>query len=181
MGTFPAARQRVLCIAVGALFILTTAPVPAQSDTFPSASEVRSTFEQHRTDDYKQAATAYLGLIAATSRMLDSEDPRPSTEENERVAEHLERVAVALERYGDESFPAGFDDRGMIYVRLGAPSHVARIRNAFMLTGGAAQMAFEFPDALTIPPNEFRTYADLAAASYLFIRVRGWLSGSCAG
>lgn len=50
-----------------------------------------------------------------------------------------------------------------------------------MLTGGAAQMAFEFPDALTIPPNEFRTYADLAAASYLFIRERGWLSGSCAG
>ena len=50
-----------------------------------------------------------------------SQDPLPATLRNERVEEHLVRVAYAEAHFPDDNNPAGFDDRGVIYVRLGAP------------------------------------------------------------
>lgn len=52
-----------------------------------------------------------------------SQDPLPATPRNERVEEHLQRVAHARAHFS----PSGrLDDRGVLYVRLGAPS----LRNA---------------------------------------------------
>lgn len=53
---------------------------------------------------------------------LRSQDPRPVTSHNERVVEHLRRVAHATDAYSSEYDAAGFDDRGYVYVRYGAPS-----------------------------------------------------------
>ena len=62
--------------------------------------------------------TAYGQALSAWWR---SQDPLPATLRNERLEEHLARVAHAEAHFGDESRPAGFDDRGVIYARLGEP------------------------------------------------------------
>ncbi len=51
-------------------------------------------------------------------------DATPATLLNERLIEHLQRVEHALKFYAN-SIPRGFDDRGMIYVKLGKPSGTA--------------------------------------------------------
>ena len=52
-----------------------------------------------------------------------SQDTLPATQDNERLEEHLTRIAFATQQYQDEDDERGFDDRGEIYVRLGKPSH----------------------------------------------------------
>jgi len=51
-----------------------------------------------------------------------SRDPKPATESNERVIERLRRVAHAESAFTSDREPAGFDARGRVYVRFGAPS-----------------------------------------------------------
>ncbi len=50
------------------------------------------------------------------------QDPTPATLVNERLIEHLKRVEYARIHYACKNV-RGFDDRGMIYVRLGPPNH----------------------------------------------------------
>lgn len=50
------------------------------------------------------------------------QDPTPATLVNERLIEHLKRVEYARIHYACKTV-RGFDDRGMIYVRLGPPNH----------------------------------------------------------
>jgi GWxTD domain-containing protein len=50
------------------------------------------------------------------------QDPFPATPRNDRVVEHLARVAYAEHHYAHAHSPLGFDERGEVYVRLGAPS-----------------------------------------------------------
>lgn len=59
------------------------------------------------------------GKLAAWWRRMD---PKPATQLNERVIEHLRRVTYAETHYSHEESPSGFDDRGRIYVRLGPPT-----------------------------------------------------------
>ncbi|MFB6230892.1 MAG: GWxTD domain-containing protein, partial [Salinibacter sp.] len=51
-----------------------------------------------------------------------SQDPKPATAKNERLVEHLQRVNHARVHYDYEKALSGFDDRGRVYVRLGAPT-----------------------------------------------------------
>ena len=60
-------------------------------------------------------------LGAALAARWAADDPLPASDLNERVVEHLERVADARRRYPGRG-PTGFDDRGDVYVRLGAPT-----------------------------------------------------------
>jgi len=55
-----------------------------------------------------------------------SQDPELGTRVNERVVEHLRRVAWAESEYPSDEH-LGFDDRGKIYVRLGPPSATRHI------------------------------------------------------
>ena len=77
----------------------------------------------------EEAATAALSegagarLVAWWRRM----DPLPATPQNERLVEHLERVVYARAHFADERSALGFDDRGKVYIRLGAPSHQTSI------------------------------------------------------
>lgn len=52
-----------------------------------------------------------------------AQDPDPATSQNERVIEHLRRVQHAEANYDCDDCPAGYDDRGKTYVRLGPPSY----------------------------------------------------------
>ena len=56
-----------------------------------------------------------------------SQDPLPATEANERLHEHLRRVAFALKNYGYDQRPAGFDDRGAVYVKYGRPKRIRKV------------------------------------------------------
>ena len=47
-------------------------------------------------------------------------DPTPATSENERYAEHIQRLNYAREHY-PAATTKGYDDRGMIYLRYGPP------------------------------------------------------------
>ena len=60
-------------------------------------------------------------LGTALAARWAAEDPLPASDLNERVVEHLERVAEARRRYPGRG-PTGLDDRGDVYVRLGAPT-----------------------------------------------------------
>ena len=53
-------------------------------------------------------------------------DPTPTTRHNERKKEHLDRVKMAVERYGC-SDPPGWDDRGEVLIRFGLPDEIKRV------------------------------------------------------
>lgn len=92
------------------------------------------------------------------------QDGFPATENNERLEEHLRRVALASERYGWKEDPRGFDDRGAIYVRLGLPSRSTTLGNR------SPEMRMQ-PAHGRIPNNEFWVYNHVAYdAYYLFIQ-----------
>ena len=136
-------------------------------------------------ETYVEAGVAGLkpGAGAQLRTWWRSQDPLPATAWNERIAEHLERVATAEERYGHKYTASGFDGRGHLYVRLGPPDRVEHLNNDIMLKGWAddypdfkgfltedADAAFFVAQAL-VPHNEFWTYSYLGRyANYLFIQ-----------
>ena len=56
-----------------------------------------------------------------------SQDPLPATPGNERLEEHLQRVAFAQARYPHPDRLSGLDDRGETYVQYGAPSRITTV------------------------------------------------------
>ncbi len=64
------------------------------------------------------------GRLAAWWR---AQDPLPATPYNERLEEHLRRAAYADSAYADPNSLTGWDDRGLVYVRLGEPSLVRKV------------------------------------------------------
>lgn len=75
-------------------------------------------------DQETVVASAYAlrpGKGPALAGWWRGQDPVPPTGRNERVEEHLRRVMIAEEKYAFEDRWRGFDERGKVYVRLGAP------------------------------------------------------------
>lgn len=99
-----------------------------------------------------------------------SEDPMPATLENERMVEHLERVAYAQEHFAHAESLTGFDDRGAIYLRYGAPKHREVVKfNESRLTDEIFQPGLSI-NLSDFPMNEFWSYGDIDRAGYyLFI------------
>ena len=77
-------------------------------------------------------------------------DPYPATTANERLQEHLKRVAHAFRRYNRKDDDHRLDDRGRVYVRYGPPNR-----------------SREFDR------GEFWTYGFQTAAEFLFVCERG--------
>jgi len=98
-------------------------------------------------------------------------DPFPETPENERVIEHLTRVAFAANAFRQPDTPLGFDARATIFIRLGAPSHTTPVRinqNESFLATLDVPLSPSFPDGL------FWVYDHVdPTAQYLFVRKRG--------
>ena len=86
----------------------------------------------------------YLSLAAASERALWLErfwigvDPTPTTEVNEARKEHTQRVAAARQLFG-RTDPPGWDGRGEILIRFGAPS----LRTSIM--GDVTSVGLELP------------------------------------
>ena len=93
-----------------------------------------------------------------------SQDTLPATQDNERLEEHLTRIAFVTQQYRDEDDERGFDDRGEIYVRLGRPSHTTsvEIRNTDLLLN---------PFVSRLPKNTFWVYNHVDYdAHYFFLK-----------
>ena len=104
------------------------------------------------------------GSGARLAQWWRRQDTLPATENNERLEEHLTRVAVAMKRYPSEDDARGFDDRGEIYIRLGAPSNSTSVDNK-------KPALLMLPTTSRIPENEFWVYEHLGYdAHYLFLR-----------
>ncbi len=104
------------------------------------------------------------GLGARLSLWWRRQDPLPGTTQNERIEEHLTRVAFASHKYQRDDDERGFDDRGEIYIRLGKPSRSKSIelRAAALLTD---------PLVSKLPENEFWVYKHINYdAHYVFLR-----------
>lgn len=99
-----------------------------------------------------------------------SEDPMPATLENERVIEHLERVAYAQEHFAQSERLTGFDERGDIYLRYGAPKHREVVRfNESRLTDEIFRPGLSI-NLSDFPMNEFWSYGDIDRSGYyLFV------------
>ena len=90
-----------------------------------------------------------------------SEDPFPATTPNERVEEHLLRVSKALAEYPDPKSAEGYDDRGRLFVRFGAPQVARRLTfdtpdfvlGLSRLSAGISRQSF--------PSNEVWTYGSI--------------------
>ncbi len=115
-------------------------------------------------DSVREKAFAAEGEDVRASRPLAEwwvgEDPFPATSANERVREHLLRVRRALADYPDEESLAGYDARGELLVRFGAPAL------AFTLTFDETELVMTMAElALGVTPRSFRrnevwTYED---------------------
>ncbi len=99
-----------------------------------------------------------------------SQDPLPASKVNERMVEHVRRVQHALERYSCLICPTGYDARGEVYVRYGAPERRTQIvfddpRLIDMVyQPGISVSPGDFPD------NEFWRYLNLDRDAYfLFV------------
>lgn len=156
---------------------------PALADAF-----VRTTFGARLRDAYPRAAMLFLQLLddspvaprhqaQAAFLARDGEsvspgwwgprDPLPATAWNERLFEHLERVSVAEQMFGDADDERLFDDRGEVFVRYGAPNRRTRIVNFELLKIFAGESAF-------VPENELWVYENLGPyGHYLFVKESG--------
>ena len=72
-------------------------------------------------------------------KWLDSEDPLPGTPYNERVSEHARRVEFAMAAYANPRDLRGYDARGDLHVRFGAPVQKQTVR--FNDTGFVRELA----------------------------------------
>ncbi len=120
-----------------------------QSAHYPAASETYLRLIQWVGDEdlstkqaeiigRHQAQLAFLDLAleegdvdpssgASLAAWWRSSDPTAATLHNERVIEHLQRVAVAERKYPSKHGADGLDERGEIFVRLGAPTNQTRV------------------------------------------------------
>jgi GWxTD domain-containing protein len=107
------------------------------------------------------------GAGALLANWWRGQDALPATPENERLYEHLARVAYANEHYRPDGV---YDDRAFIYVRLGSPYQTTEIQfnsQEFLNKVVFRQLtisSFDFPE------NEFWAYHHVdRSAYYLFV------------
>jgi len=100
-----------------------------------------------------------------------SRDVAPATRNNERLEEHLSRVLYAEQHYRHRE---ALDDRGRVYIQLGAPSHVTTIafdNLSFRNKVVDRSLTLHLSD---FPENEFWVYEHIdQAAQFLFYTQGG--------
>lgn len=100
-----------------------------------------------------------------------AQDPLPASEINERMVEHVRRVQYALEHYVCTACSMGYDARGEIYVRYGAPERITRIVFDDPLLIDAIYQPGVAVSPGDFPENEFWRYLNIDRDAYfLFIR-----------
>lgn len=98
------------------------------------------------------------------------QDPVPNTKKNERLREHLRRVAKATDDFGSQRRVAGWDDRGKIYVRYGPPGrrHSVQFNDMGLMSEVVRSgVSVSYSD---FPRNEVWQYPALSSSGkYLFV------------
>lgn len=101
-------------------------------------------------------------------------DPLPASALNERLAEHLARVAYAEANYGFNGDLLAFDDRGKVYVRFGAPNNAVPIAVNFAeATAVLRRNSYVLPGPIVPITNEFWTYRHVDDLVYYFFILEG--------
>ena len=110
------------------------------------------------------------------------QDPLPATARNERLIEHLQRVSHAHTHFAcadSECEPTGWDARGTVYVRFGAPSRRQSVAfndtefNREVFRFGVPVSRHDFPD------NELWVYPQIdRTGKYLFVKEDGYYQRS---
>ncbi|MXW83810.1 MAG: GWxTD domain-containing protein [Rhodothermaceae bacterium] len=100
-----------------------------------------------------------------------TQDPLPASEVNERMMEHVRRVEYALKHYVCITCPVGYDARGEIYVRYGAPERITRIVFDDPLLIDAIYQPGVAVSPGDFPENEFWRYLNIDRDAYfLFVQ-----------
>ena len=101
------------------------------------------------------------------------QDPLPASTANERMLEHLRRVAHAEKEFTCLECPAGFDARGEIYVRYGNPERITEITfDDPQLIDAVFQPGISISPG-DFPDNEFWRYLNVDRDAYfLFVEDR---------
>jgi len=112
---------------------------------------------------FQGRGTLRPGAGAALQAWWRRHDPRPATPGNERIVEHLRRIRHAEATFGADTF-LGFDDRGRVYVRLGAPD----VRRSLSSRSIAKSVS---GDTHFMPRNELWRYKGYGRhGHYLFVK-----------
>ena len=114
------------------------------------------------------------GAGATIAAWWRGQDLELATQRNERLEEHLLRVAQAEDRYRYDEALTGYDDRGAIFVRLGKPDQHEVIT---FQDGKLLEIFTESLSGITLadlPKNEVWYYPSLDRSGfYVFIRKSG--------
>ncbi|MBO6577150.1 MAG: carboxypeptidase-like regulatory domain-containing protein [Rhodothermales bacterium] len=103
-----------------------------------------------------------------------AQDPLPATTLNERLAEHLARVAHAEDNYRFRGDLLGFDDRGKAYVRFGAPDNSVRVPvNVNRALQVLRENSYALPGPVVPPTNEVWTFRHVDDLVYHVFVLRG--------
>ncbi len=124
---------------------------------------------RHRISDNAPHDTSWALKRGAGTHLLEwwrQQDPAPATPENERMEEHVQRVATAQAEYPHATRVSGLDDRGETFVRYGPPflqrsityNDAGFVLDVFRF--GVNVSSFEFPE------NEIWTYPQIHHAAY---------------
>ena len=131
---------------------------------WPKADRTRLAPDPDALFDGSGTLTVDAGSLAVM--WWNRQDPRPATPRNERLIEHMQRVAQAEQQFGDDSF-LRVDARGRIYIRLGTPEQRRTLTSDRLAKSTSLQSHF-------IPHNEYWRYQGFGRhAHYLFIRRSG--------
>ncbi len=105
----------------------------SQSDIIKSREDIKQEIARIAPLMNKNEYQEWKGLLRRENNLLtekirsfwQAKDPTPSTELNERLVEHWERIAYARKNYQNANTTAyRTDDRGLIYVKYGKPERI---------------------------------------------------------
>ena len=102
-----------------------------------------------------------------------SQDPLPATPGNERLEEHLQRVAFAEARYPHPDRLSGLDDRGETYVQYGAPSRITTVTFDDPQLIDAVYQPGVVVTLSDFPENEVWWYRHIDRAGYFIFYKKG--------
>jgi len=104
------------------------------------------------------------------ARWWRTQDPLPATRLNERMDEHLERVAHVRQEFEKDG---QLDDRALVYVRLGPPSRETKIRfNSIRFNESVLGLNSRFSSS-DFRQGEFWVYEQIdRSTQYLFVEVK---------